>query len=140
MGFKIAMDDLGAVYSGLRLWSEFLPDYVKVDRHFIENIDKDTIKHNFVRSLLSMSKVTNCRIIAEGGIQTKDRTGKPCFYLLLSVSIGLVAFASISQCQTHIEIADLLTEAKSQAKKIKGNSYFLNQRAHGIDTTTYNIA
>ena len=34
MGFSIALDDLGAGYSSLRLWSELRPDYVKIDRHF----------------------------------------------------------------------------------------------------------
>ena len=35
MGFSIALDDLGAGYSGLRTWSELKPDFVKLDRHFI---------------------------------------------------------------------------------------------------------
>ncbi|MEK1839545.1 MAG: EAL domain-containing protein, partial [Pseudomonas sp.] len=38
MGFSIALDDLGAGYSSLRLWSELRPDYVKIDRHFIDGI------------------------------------------------------------------------------------------------------
>src|SRR5690606_38673498 len=38
MGFSIALDDLGAGYSGLRLWTEMMPDFVKVDRHFIDGI------------------------------------------------------------------------------------------------------
>ncbi len=66
MGFEIAMDDLGAGYSGLRLWTELLPDYVKIDRHFIQNIDKDPVKLNFVRSLKSMATATSCELIAEG--------------------------------------------------------------------------
>ncbi len=71
MGFEIAMDDLGAGYSGLRLWTELLPDYVKIDRHFIQNIDKDPVKLNFVRSLKSMATATNCELIAEG-IETEE--------------------------------------------------------------------
>jgi len=66
MGFEIALDDLGEGYSGLRLWTELLPDYVKIDRHFIQNIDKDPVKLNFVRSIQSMATASNCRIIAEG--------------------------------------------------------------------------
>ncbi|WP_331280870.1 EAL domain-containing protein [Litchfieldella xinjiangensis] len=38
MGFKVALDDLGAGYSGLRHWAELRPDFVKIDRHFIQNI------------------------------------------------------------------------------------------------------
>lgn len=66
MGFEIALDDLGAGYSGLRLWTELLPDYVKIDRHFIQDINKDSVKLNFVRSIQSMAVATHCHIIAEG--------------------------------------------------------------------------
>lgn len=44
MGFSIAIDDLGAGYSGLRTWSELKPDYVKLDRHFMQNIHEDQQK------------------------------------------------------------------------------------------------
>ena len=37
MGFEIAIDDLGSGYSGLRMWYELRPDYVKIDRHFEPN-------------------------------------------------------------------------------------------------------
>ncbi len=66
MGFQIALDDLGAGYSGLRLWTELMPDYVKIDRHFIQDIDKDPVKLNFVRSIQSMAIASNCQVIAEG--------------------------------------------------------------------------
>jgi len=66
MGFKIAIDDLGCGYSGLRLWSELLPDYVKIDRHFISGLDKDLVKYNFVRSIQNIANALNCVIIAEG--------------------------------------------------------------------------
>ncbi len=71
MGFEIALDDLGAGYSGLRLWTELMPDYVKIDRHFIQNIDKDPVKLNFVRSIQNMASATQCHIIAEG-VETKS--------------------------------------------------------------------
>jgi diguanylate cyclase (GGDEF)-like protein len=71
MGFEIALDDLGAGYSGLRLWTELMPDYVKIDRHFIQDIDKDPVKLNFVRSIQSMAVATNCHVIAEG-IETEE--------------------------------------------------------------------
>jgi len=71
MGFEIALDDLGAGYSGLRLWSELLPEYVKIDKHFIHSLHDDPIKLNFVRSIQSMAVSLNCSVIAEG-IETED--------------------------------------------------------------------
>lgn len=66
MGFEIAIDDLGAGYSGLRLWSEVKPDYVKIDRHFVANIQQDRIKREFVRFIRDIAQRLGCRVIAEG--------------------------------------------------------------------------
>jgi diguanylate cyclase (GGDEF)-like protein len=66
MGFEIAMDDLGAGYSSLRLWSELLPDYVKIDQHFIQELQNDPVKLNFVRSIQGIASSLNCNVIAEG--------------------------------------------------------------------------
>lgn len=66
MGFQVAIDDLGAGYSGLRLWSEVRPNIVKLDKHFIENIDRDEVKREFVRSIIHISHRLRCLLIAEG--------------------------------------------------------------------------
>ncbi len=66
MGFKIAIDDLGAGYSGLKLWSDICPDYVKIDRHFITRVDRDPVKCEFVRAICNISQVMGCQVIAEG--------------------------------------------------------------------------
>lgn len=65
-GFIIALDDLGAGYAGLKLWSELRPDFVKVDRHFISGIDTDNVKRQFVKHIVEISRSTNCTVIAEG--------------------------------------------------------------------------
>lgn len=66
MGFSIALDDLGAGYSSLRLWSELRPDYVKIDRHFIDGIHQDAVKREFVGSILKMANASRAQVIAEG--------------------------------------------------------------------------
>ncbi|WP_047288412.1 bifunctional diguanylate cyclase/phosphodiesterase [Pseudomonas protegens] len=66
MGFSIALDDLGAGYSSLRLWSELRPDYVKIDRHFIDGIHQDALKREFVGSILQIAKASRAQVIAEG--------------------------------------------------------------------------
>jgi EAL domain-containing protein (putative c-di-GMP-specific phosphodiesterase class I)/GGDEF domain-containing protein len=66
MGFSIAIDDLGAGYSGLRTWSEIKPDFVKLDRHFIQNIHQDQHKRQFVQSMVDIAKGVNCKVIGEG--------------------------------------------------------------------------
>ncbi|MFJ4343785.1 EAL domain-containing protein [Pseudomonas sp. NPDC089401] len=66
MGFSIALDDLGAGYSSLRLWSELRPEYVKIDRHFIDGIHCDPLKREFVGSILQIARASKAQVIAEG--------------------------------------------------------------------------
>jgi len=66
MGFSIALDDLGAGYSGLRTWSEIQPDFVKLDRHFMTDIHQDNNKRRFVQSMVDIAKDINCKVIGEG--------------------------------------------------------------------------
>ena len=66
MGFRVALDDLGAGYSGLKLWSEIRPDIVKIDRHFIQNIDDDRTKQQFVSAIHKIATSLGCRVITEG--------------------------------------------------------------------------
>lgn len=70
-GYELAIDDLGAGYSSLRVWSEFSPEYVKIDRHFIDSINHDPVKYEFVRSIQEISRSLGCKVIAEG-IETED--------------------------------------------------------------------
>lgn len=70
MGLEIAIDDLGEGFSSLRLWFELRPEYVKVDQHFIQNINQDPIKLQFVRSIQQIAENSSTQIIAEG-IETR---------------------------------------------------------------------
>ncbi|PWF47829.1 GGDEF domain-containing protein [Massilia glaciei] len=66
MGFEIAIDDLGEGFSSLRLWSELRPAYVKIDMHFIQGINLDKVKLQFVRSIQQIAEATGTLVIAEG--------------------------------------------------------------------------
>ncbi len=66
LGFSIAIDDLGAGYSGLKQWSELCPEYVKIDRYFIDHCDQSVVKKEFLKTIIELAKVTNTAIIAEG--------------------------------------------------------------------------
>jgi diguanylate cyclase (GGDEF)-like protein len=70
-GLNIAIDDLGAGYSSLRQLSEIRPDYVKIDGHFIENIQEDSVKRQFVRSICEIANNIGSSVIAEG-IETEE--------------------------------------------------------------------
>ncbi|BBI99024.1 diguanylate phosphodiesterase [Ferrigenium kumadai] len=66
MGFQIAMDDLGAGFSSLRLWSELRPEYVKIDMHFVQGVNSDPLKQQFLKSIQQIAKSSGTQVIAEG--------------------------------------------------------------------------
>lgn len=70
-GYKIAIDDTGSGYSGLRLLAQTYPHYIKVDMELVRDIDKDGLKQAMMRALYDFAVITNSKIIAEG-IETED--------------------------------------------------------------------
>lgn len=70
-GYKIAIDDTGAGYSGLKTLAETKPHYIKIDMDLVRNIDKDSFKQAIMKTFVSLSNATNMKLIAEG-IETKE--------------------------------------------------------------------
>ncbi|MDH4441130.1 MAG: EAL domain-containing protein [Rhizobium sp.] len=66
IGFKTAIDDFGAGYSGLNLLSRFQPDLVKLDMDLIRGIDTDTVKQKVVRHTLAMLEDLGITVVCEG--------------------------------------------------------------------------
>jgi len=64
---------------------------------------------------------------ARGGVESEDRLGNKLFYPYVSMSIGAVR-VDPSSFPSHHEISTATAFAKKQAKKIAGNSLFLERR------------
>lgn len=65
-GFKTAIDDFGAGYSGLNLLAEFQPDIIKLDMALMRDIDSDPVRQAIVQGILGVCKALNIAVIAEG--------------------------------------------------------------------------
>lgn len=65
-GYKIAIDDTGSGYSGLRTLAETRPNFIKVDMELVRDIDKDNLKQAMMKALYDFSVSTNSKIVAEG--------------------------------------------------------------------------
>ncbi|MDA8486826.1 EAL domain-containing protein [Pseudomonas resinovorans] len=65
-GFKTAIDDFGAGYSGLGLLAEFQPDIIKLDMQLIRNIHNDRARTAITKGILSLCKSLDISVIAEG--------------------------------------------------------------------------
>ncbi len=65
-GFKIAVDDCGTGFAGLKLLYHTRPDFIKIDRFFIQDITHDPSKKLFVSSIVNLAHVMGGIVIAEG--------------------------------------------------------------------------
>ncbi|MDT8902152.1 EAL domain-containing protein [Anaeroselena agilis] len=70
-GYRIAIDDTGAGYSGLKTLAQTRPHFIKVDMDLVRDIDKDGLKQAMMKALRDISAMTGSQIIAEG-IETRD--------------------------------------------------------------------
>lgn len=66
IGFKTAIDDFGAGFSGLNLLARFQPDLVKLDMDLIRGIDTDPVKRVVVRHTLAMLADLGITVVCEG--------------------------------------------------------------------------
>ncbi|GAB4257349.1 MAG: EAL domain-containing protein [Methylomicrobium sp.] len=65
-GFKTAIDDFGAGYSGLNLLAEIQTDIIKLDMALIRNIDQNRPRQAIVKAILQLCRDLSIEPIAEG--------------------------------------------------------------------------
>ncbi|WP_131861600.1 EAL domain-containing protein [Crenobacter luteus] len=65
-GFKTAIDDFGAGYSGLNLLAEFQPDIIKLDMALIRDIHVEPVRQAIVKGILGVCQSLGIDVIAEG--------------------------------------------------------------------------
>lgn len=67
LGFKLAIDDLGAGYAGLSSFAQLEPDIAKLDMSLVRDIDHSSQKQSIVRSMLDVcTKELGVSVICEG--------------------------------------------------------------------------
>lgn len=128
MGFQIAIDDLGEGFSSLRLWSELRPEYVKIDMHFIQGINQDPVKLQFVRSIQEIAKKSGTIVIAEG-IETKAE-------LLLIRDLGVALGQGYHIARPHAQPATALVPAV--ATQLKRHALAVYPQEQGVSQKVQN--
>jgi len=66
IGFSIAVDDIGAGYSGLEKIAHLNPRYLKFDMQLVRDIDRSHVKREMARALRTFADKMDSQIIAEG--------------------------------------------------------------------------
>jgi EAL domain-containing protein (putative c-di-GMP-specific phosphodiesterase class I) len=66
LGFRLAVDDLGAGYAGLSYFAKVRPEIVKIDMSLVRNVDRDPVRQRVVLSLASLATDLGMDVVAEG--------------------------------------------------------------------------
>ena len=65
-GFSLSLDDFGTGYSSLNMLQDMPIDVIKIDKSFVDQIEKKNSKINLVKYIIKMSKDLKIKTVAEG--------------------------------------------------------------------------
>ncbi|MEK4530392.1 EAL domain-containing protein [Solibacillus sp. FSL W7-1472] len=70
-GYRIAVDDVGSGYNSLKTLIYLKPEFIKLDRSLIQNIDQHKAQQQLLTVILNYAIESGTKVIAEG-IETKS--------------------------------------------------------------------
>jgi EAL domain-containing protein (putative c-di-GMP-specific phosphodiesterase class I) len=73
LGFRIAIDDLGAGYAGLTSFAMLEPEFVKLDLSLVRDVHASAVKQKLVGSMSALCRDMGIAVIAEGIESTHER-------------------------------------------------------------------
>jgi EAL domain-containing protein (putative c-di-GMP-specific phosphodiesterase class I) len=73
MGFRIAVDDLGAGYAGLTSFALLEPEIVKLDMTLVRDIHRSPTKQKLVRSMSDLCRDMGMMVVGEGVETPEER-------------------------------------------------------------------
>ena len=66
LGFKTAIDDFGAGFSGLNLLAEFQTDFIKLDMALTRHVESDKTRQSIIGAVTNVCRDLGITPIAEG--------------------------------------------------------------------------
>lgn len=108
-GYKIAIDDVGAGYSGMNRILETRPQFLKMDMNLIRHIHRDSFKQAIVKSFVQLGQNTNIKLIAEG-IETKEE-------LKMLIRLGVYAGQGYYLSKPSPKLLSIPNQIKSEIVK-----------------------
>ena len=111
MGVRIAMDDFGSGYSSLGYLRSFPFDTLKIDRRFIDDIDRGTNGLSIIQAILGLGKALGMHMVAEG-VETETQLAH-----LATAECDEVQGFFLGQPMSISELEDLV--ARRGATKLK---------------------
>lgn len=74
LGCKVCLDDFGTGYSSLAHLRRLQVDYVKLDRSFLVNLDRDPQERDLTRAIVDLIHSLGMTVLAEG-VETRQQLG-----------------------------------------------------------------
>jgi EAL domain-containing protein (putative c-di-GMP-specific phosphodiesterase class I) len=127
MGIHISIDDFGTGYSSLAHLKRFSVNTLKIDRTFVQDIEKNSTDAAITSAIISMGSSLNLKVVAEG-VETEGQFDmlkeKQCDEMqgyLFSKPVPVEAVAEL--------LRDGLTKRKPSGKKSDGSAVVLLREA-----------
>lgn len=73
LGFRLAVDDLGAGYAGLGAIVTVEPEFMKIEEPLVRDIDRSRTKRSLVRAIAAVARDLGSRVVAEGVETEQER-------------------------------------------------------------------
>jgi EAL domain-containing protein (putative c-di-GMP-specific phosphodiesterase class I) len=73
IGFRIAVDDLGAGYAGLTSFALLEPEIVKLDMTLVRDVHQNATKQKLIRSMAGLCKDMGMMVVGEGVETVEER-------------------------------------------------------------------
>ena len=124
MGVKIAIDDYGTGYSNVKNLLRYMPNYVKIDRSLISDIQNNSQKRYFVREIIEFCHSTGIMALAEG-VETSEE-------LRTVILLGVDLIQGYYTARPDSEIIDSIPYEIRQEIKI-----YQQERQDGRDQQVY---
>jgi PAS domain S-box-containing protein len=71
LGFRLAVDDIGAGYSGLTSFTELMPEIVKLDMALVRDVHQSALKQRTIAALCKLCHEVDAMVVGEG-VETVD--------------------------------------------------------------------
>lgn len=125
--YNIVVDDFGTGFSGLQLLYYTEPDLVKIDRFFIENIEKDNKKKLFISNIINLAHISGIKVVAEG-VETKEE-----FFVCKDVGCDLIQGYYIQKPTVHVdELREVYHEIARTGKETTDDKLMIHENLEEI--------
>ncbi|MES9857670.1 MAG: bifunctional diguanylate cyclase/phosphodiesterase [Sedimenticola sp.] len=108
MGFGISLDDFGVGYSSLGRLKRFALNEIKIDRSFIQHIDKSNTDVSIVEAIIMLAERLNLKVVAEG-VETHEQLA-----LLQMMGCGAVQGYYIARPMPADRFIEMLAECSKE--------------------------